>query len=106
VADGTNQIIMAGNLQAIDSMKKTTVPLELINLHDDGFHLLVEVVVFGQKFNAVLDTGASKTVLDKTIVEKYITAEELLYQKNSQQVSAPVLWKAILSFSRILKLAN
>lgn len=59
-------------------MKKTTVPLELINLHDDGFHLLVEVVIFGRKFNAVLDTGASKTVLDKTIVESYITSEELL----------------------------
>jgi len=58
-------------------MKSTTVPLELINLHDDGFHLLVEVVVFGKKFNAVLDTGASKTVLDKTTVEKYISTEEL-----------------------------
>jgi len=59
-------------------MKKIVVPLELINLHDDGFHLLVEVSVFGEKFNAVLDTGASKTVLDKTTVEKYIAVEELL----------------------------
>jgi hypothetical protein len=59
-------------------MKKTIVPLELINLQDDGFHLLVEVVVFGQKFNAVLDTGASKTVLDKTTVERFILTEQLL----------------------------
>ncbi len=59
-------------------MKRTIVPLELINLQDDGFHLLVEVVVFGKKFNAVLDTGASKTVLDKTIVERHITTGELL----------------------------
>lgn len=59
-------------------MKKTLIPLELINLQDDGFHLLVEVVVFGLKFNAVLDTGASKTVLDKTTIEKYIKTEELL----------------------------
>lgn len=59
-------------------MKRTTVPLELINLQDDGFHLLVEVVVFGKKFNAVLDTGASKTVLDKSIVEHYIPTNELL----------------------------
>ncbi len=69
---------MACDSEAIDKMRKTTVPLELINLHDDGFHLLVEVVIFGKKFNAVLDTGASKTVLDKTIVESYITSEELL----------------------------
>lgn len=59
-------------------MNRTTVPLELINLQDDGFHLWVEVVVFGKKFNAVLDTGASKTVLDKSIVEQHITTGELL----------------------------
>lgn len=59
-------------------MKKTKLPLELINLQDDGFHLLVEVVVFGQIFNAVLDTGASKTVFDKTTVENHIEAGELL----------------------------
>lgn len=62
----------------MNKMKKIIVPLELINLHDDGFHLLVKIVVFGKKFNAVLDTGASKTVLDKSTVEKYITTEELL----------------------------
>lgn len=53
-------------------MANTIVPLELINLNDDGFHLLVEVVVFGQSFHAVLDTGASKTVFDKGTVEKHI----------------------------------
>jgi len=53
-------------------MANTIVPLELINLNDDGFHLLVEVVVFGQSFHAVLDTGASKTVFDKGTVEKHM----------------------------------
>lgn len=52
-------------------MANTIVSLELINLNDDGFHLLVEVVVFGQSFHAVLDTGASKTVFDKATVEKH-----------------------------------
>ena len=59
-------------------MKSTKVPLELLNLHDDGFHLLVEVVVFGQPFKAVLDTGASKTDFDKTSIEMHITDGELL----------------------------
>lgn len=59
-------------------MKTTIVPLTLINLQDDGFHLLVEIVVFGRKFNAVLDTGASKTVLDKTTIEPYIKTGELI----------------------------
>lgn len=59
-------------------MKSTKVPLELLNLHDDGFHLLVEVVVFGQTFKAVLDTGASKTVFDKTTIEQHINDGDLV----------------------------
>ena len=53
-------------------------PLEILNLHDDGFHLLVEVFVFDQSFKAVLDTGASKTVFDKTTVEDFVHTETLL----------------------------
>ena len=52
--------------------------LEILNLHDHGFHLLVEVFVFGKPFKAVVDTGASRTVLDKTTVEQYIEQEALL----------------------------
>lgn len=60
-------------------MKPVRVPLELINLQNDGFHILVEVVVFGNPFNVVLDTGASKTVFDKNTVEKYIASADLLF---------------------------
>jgi len=59
-------------------MSETRVPLDLVNLHDDGFHLLVEVVVFGQSFNVVLDTGASKTVFDKNVIEKHMKDTELM----------------------------
>jgi len=64
---------MAGEL---NFMLKTN--LEILNLHNDGFHLLVEVFVFGKPFKAVVDTGASRTVLDKTTVEQYIEQEALL----------------------------
>lgn len=60
------------------------IPLVLLNLQDDGFHLLVEVVVFNKTFKAVLDTGASKTVFDKATVEKYLESEQL---KSSDRVS-------------------
>ncbi|GAA4796493.1 hypothetical protein GCM10023231_26200 [Olivibacter ginsenosidimutans] len=60
------------------------IPLVLLNLQDDGFHLLVEVVVFNKTFKAVLDTGASKTVFDKSTVEKYLENEQL---KSSDRVS-------------------
>jgi hypothetical protein len=53
-------------------MKPITIPLILINLQDDGFHLLVEIVVFGEKLFAVVDTGASRSVFDKGLMEKHI----------------------------------
>ncbi|MBB5636217.1 hypothetical protein HDE68_002105 [Pedobacter cryoconitis] len=51
-------------------MRTITVPLTLINLNDDGFHLLVEIVVFGTKHWAVVDTGASRSVFNKTFIEQ------------------------------------
>lgn len=56
----------------------TTIPLTVLNLQDDGFHLLLEVIVFGKQFKAVLDTGASKTVFDKATVEKHLHADMML----------------------------
>ena len=53
-------------------MRAIAVPLKLINLQDDGFHLLVEIVVFRQKLMAVIDTGASRSVFDKSFIETYI----------------------------------
>ncbi len=58
-------------------MKTITVPLILINLQNDGFHLLVEIVVFGEKLFAVLDTGASRSVFDKALMEKHVAELEL-----------------------------
>ena len=57
-------------------MRTTSVPLILINLQDDGFHLLVEIVVFGQKLLAVVDTGASRSVFDKSFIESNIKGLE------------------------------
>ena len=41
------------------------IPIQIINLEGNGFHPLVEVVVFGKPFTVVLDTGASRTTFDK-----------------------------------------
>ncbi|KGE13683.1 aspartyl protease family protein [Sphingobacterium deserti] len=41
------------------------IPLEILELQGDGYHLLVHVELFDKPFKMVLDTGASKTVLDK-----------------------------------------
>jgi len=62
-------------------MRTITVPITLINLNDDGFHLLVEIVVFGAKCWAVVDTGASRSVFDKGFIERNI--EETITHKDS-----------------------
>ncbi|UKT64564.1 aspartyl protease family protein [Pedobacter mucosus] len=54
-------------------MKSITIPLKLINLQDDGFHLLMEIVVFKQTHYAVLDTGASRSVFDKSLIEEHLS---------------------------------
>jgi hypothetical protein len=54
-------------------MKSISIPLKLINLQDDGFHLLVEIIVFKKKHFAVLDTGASRSVFDKSLIEQHLS---------------------------------
>ncbi|WP_343531774.1 aspartyl protease family protein [Pedobacter sp.] len=65
-------------------MKTISVPLILVNLQDNGFHILVEIVVFGEKQFAVVDTGASRSVFDKGLVEKHV---ENLHESEEQQAA-------------------
>lgn len=61
-------------------MRTISVPLTIINLQDDGFHILVEIVVFGQSLLAVVDTGASRSVFDRSFIKSHVkhlnTSEE------------------------------
>lgn len=45
-----------------------TIPLRFIDLDDDGFHPLLDLRVYGRQFTVVLDTGASRTTFDKTLL--------------------------------------
>lgn len=45
-----------------------TIPLNIIDLHDDGFHPLLDIQLYGRKFTVVLDTGASRTAFDKDLL--------------------------------------
>lgn len=76
------------------------IPLELLNLQDDGFHLLMEVVVFGHPFKAVLDTGASRTVFDKTTVEKHLSQDVKL--QNTDLMSTGLGTNTMESFSLVV----
>ena len=59
-------------------MPKKSIPLELVDLKGNGFHVLVNVTVFNKVFKLVLDTGASKTAFDKTLLLELVHENELI----------------------------
>ena len=52
-----------------------TVPLELVELEDSSFHLLVKVVADGMEGEMIIDTGASVTVLDRKLFAAKVVDE-------------------------------
>lgn len=73
-----------------------TIPLQIIELQGDGFHPLVEVVVFGKPFILVLDTGASKTAFDKELLERANGETEFII---SDQLSTGLGTNTMASFT-------
>jgi len=54
---------------------QTNIPIEILPIEDDGFHLLIRAKINGQKANLIIDTGASRTVFDETLIKKYLPEE-------------------------------
>jgi hypothetical protein len=54
---------------AYKKKNKTIIPIQIIDLQGDGYHPLINISVFGQPFLLVLDTGASKTAFDETMLQ-------------------------------------
>jgi predicted aspartyl protease len=49
----------------------TSIPLEIIDMKGDGFHLAIKVFVNEIEARFILDTGASRTVLDENRIHKF-----------------------------------
>jgi len=64
--------------------KRFTTPLHIIDLHDDGFHPLIQITLFEKQFTLVLDTGASKTAFDQSML---LHAEENTILNTSDRLS-------------------
>ena len=59
----------------------TTVKLLITSLDGTGVHVFLNVLVNEKKCRFLLDTGASKTVLDKGWFEKHIGNKKLKTMK-------------------------
>lgn len=47
--------------------KTTTIPVEIVELENNSFHLIVKVEIDGIRGDMIIDTGASVTVIDQKI---------------------------------------
>lgn len=47
---------------------KINIPLQVIDMQGDGYHLLIDLKIGRKKHKVVLDTGASKTVFDQYVL--------------------------------------
>ena len=67
-----------------------TVPVEIVELEDNSFHLLVQAEIDGIKGELIIDTGASVSVIDKTICATQWEKKERLSQLQSGSVSGQI----------------
>lgn len=50
----------------------TIIPFKILNIDNEGFHLLIKIHINRKIARIIVDTGASKTVFDKTRIEKFV----------------------------------
>jgi Predicted aspartyl protease len=63
---------------------QTKIPLRIIRIEDEGCHLLIYATINGKEATLLIDTGASRTVLDKNRIEKFIPEDEQKFEINEQ----------------------
>jgi hypothetical protein len=51
---------------------RTEIPIRILPIENDGFHLLIRVQVNNRKANMLIDTGASKTVFDRNRIGNFV----------------------------------
>lgn len=56
---------------------KTTIPIEIFPIEDDGYHLKIAIAVNGKMANMIVDTGASRTVFDATRIAQFVVNETI-----------------------------
>ncbi|MBA3647850.1 MAG: clan AA aspartic protease [Chitinophagales bacterium] len=53
-------------------VKKIKVPLEILALQEDGHHIFLNGTIGNHSVRLLIDTGASKTVIDKNFISEKI----------------------------------
>jgi predicted aspartyl protease len=67
--------------------KISNIPLELMNIEGDGYHLMIEAEVNEKPVRLLVDTGASKTVFDKTRLQSLVEEGADEHYEDLEQLS-------------------
>ena len=76
-------------------MNYIELPINIISIEGDGFHLIAEGCINGKTARFVVDTGASRTVFDKDKILNYISNPEF---SEKEGISAGIGGTDISSF--------
>jgi hypothetical protein len=76
-----------------------SIPLQIIDLQGDGYHLLVDIKIFKKTYKVVLDTGASKTVFDHNLL---LEADKRLTVQSTNRLSAGLGTLSMESYTAVL----
>lgn len=63
-------------------VKITEIPISIISIEGDGFHLLIPAKINNKKATLLIDTGASRTVFQKDQMLGFIGADQDQYEEN------------------------
>jgi predicted aspartyl protease len=78
----------------------SVIPLKVLDIAGEGFHLMVKMQINGKVANVIVDTGASKTVFDKTAIEKFVKHNNF---DNHDQMSSGLGTNTMTSQTTIIK---
>ena len=55
------------------------VPLQLLDIEGEGFHIMVQGMIHGKEARFLIDTGASRSVFDPKTISTFI--DDLVFEK-------------------------
>ena len=55
------------------------VPLQLLDIEGEGFHIMVKGIIHGKEANFLIDTGASRSVFDPKTISNFI--DDIQFEK-------------------------
>lgn len=65
----------------IEKSKQFTLNIELVPIEQEGFHIFIKARINGKKARFLVDTGASRTVVDQNRILRYFKADEANFEK-------------------------